>query len=178
MFFFIDCQLSNLPQNQIFVTDVQSDFIRVFDYDGAELRRISLDDPRTGLALAVSGLCFVPKQDEEQVTEQEDEEDNTKKDKPKKRSKTQFEHPNHDLVVVDELNHVVHRFDPIRGGSSLETLLLPTDELGAATAISTTPEGHLAVVESGANTNHCFKVFRHRICECHQMVDKSNDQET
>ena len=170
----------SVPQkHEIFVTDIAKDFIRVFDYDGHVLRNISLDDPTTGLALAVTGICFVAKEEETKPEDDDDNDDDDEGSKKKKsRCRTTFQHSHHDLVVVDELNHVVHRFNAERGGSSLETLLLPTDELGAATAISTTPEGHLAIVESGANTTHCFKVFRHRVCECHQIVDKSKEEET
>jgi len=169
----------SVPQkHEVFVTDVAKDFIRVFNYDGHVLRNISLDDPTTGLALAVTGICFVAREEETKLVDDDDDDDENQSKKKKSRCRTTFQHSYHDLVVVDELNHVVHRFDAQRGGSSLGNLLLPTDELGAATAISTTPEGHLAVVESGANTAHCFKVFRHRVCECHQIVDKSKEEET
>ena len=160
----------SVPQKlELFVTDVVKDFVRVFNYDGELLRRISLDDPRTGLALAVGGICFVARRNE---VEGEEEEEEMKSGG----GLSLYHSPHHDIVVVDELNHVVQRFDAVKGGSSLETLLLPTDELGAATAVSTTPEGHLAIVESGANAEHCFKVFRHRVCECHQIVDKTKNE--
>ena len=77
----------SVPQKlELFVTDVTKDFVRVFDYDGNLIRRVSLDDPRTGLALAVSGICFVPKE-EEKKRKNDDDDDNNDDDNENKKSK-------------------------------------------------------------------------------------------
>ena len=91
----------SVPQKlEIFVTDVSKDFIRVFDYDGSLLRRVSLDDPRTGLALAVGGICFVAKD----AGGAADEESSAEKGESRANNPWLCHHANqHDIVVVDEL---------------------------------------------------------------------------
>jgi hypothetical protein len=71
------------------------------------------------------------------------------------------------IIIGDGLNHGVHLFS--QTGHYMKELAGVPDRVGAVQALKIGPEGHLVLLEFTSNGNHCMKILRYGICDCHPV---------
>lgn len=71
------------------------------------------------------------------------------------------------IIIGDGLNHGIHLFS--QTGHHMKELVGVANRVGAVQALRVGPEGHLVDLEFTSNGNHCAKIFRYEICDCHPI---------